>query len=1026
MTRIFLVLLTLLSLQAFSQQTAIYQDPEREYRQGLDLLEKQKYGAAQKLFMNVLQSKEHLSYDVISNSAYYAAKCASELFNKDAEYLLLDFIEKYPASSNYQPAVYDLGIYYYRLKRYKNAIEFLAKVDQSDLSAEKKDEVNFKIGYSYYMTSEYDKASKAFFLMKDGNSKYASAAQYYYAHIAFVSENYETALQSFLKLKDSEAFAPVAPYYITQIYYRQKKYDEVVKYAPSVLDTSATKNGIEIGRMVGESYYRKESYKEAIPYLLDYEKNSSNVNRSDYYALAFSYYRTKDFTKAVTYFQKAIGVDDTLSQNAYYHLADCKLELNNKRSARTAFQSASKMNFDIAIKEESAFNFAKLSYELSFQDVALASFRNFMKDFPQSAYNDQANEMLITIYMNTRNYKDAITALDGVKNKTQNIKTAYQKVSYYRGVELFMDNNTKEAIQLFKASQQYPNDQNLVAEANYWTGEAQYKLEDYEDAIKAYNAFLLTPAALKSERYNLANYNIGYSYYKMENFPEALNSFRKYVKDKMRTDVSRFNDATLRLADCYFIQKDQASAMDYYNQAIAANAKSSDYALYQKAAIQGIQGKFADKVNTLQKLFEKYPKSVYYDDGLYEAGQACMAQGNFELSLKYFNRVINEYPNGIYFRKAELGAALVYYNTKQDDKAMAAYKRIVQKYPNTSESHEALVQIKNISVSQNKVDDYLNYVKNVPNADVSEAAEDSLTYEAAELVYTQGNCEIAIREFDKYMTKFPNAIFKVNASYYKSDCLYKAKKYQEALPGFEYVVDQPKTNITEKSLLNAAVINYRLKNYERSFVQFEALEGIAEVKENILASYSGQMRSAAKMFDNAKATSAAQKILNSTTTDKDLINEAHLVMGRSYFEKKDFGSAKTELSIVAKRTNSEMTAESKYLLAAIEYNTANYKESTKLIFEIQKQVPSYDYWIAKGFILLGDNYVAQNDTFQAKETYKSIIANYEKDANDPDDLKAIATEKLAAISVPEKSKEMDQKLRDDESVEDSTEIDNKK
>ncbi|MBK6399031.1 MAG: hypothetical protein IPF75_12420 [Bacteroidetes bacterium] len=47
MTRIFLVLLTLLSLQAFSQQTAIYQDPEREYRQGLDLLEKQKYGAAQ-------------------------------------------------------------------------------------------------------------------------------------------------------------------------------------------------------------------------------------------------------------------------------------------------------------------------------------------------------------------------------------------------------------------------------------------------------------------------------------------------------------------------------------------------------------------------------------------------------------------------------------------------------------------------------------------------------------------------------------------------------------------------------------------------------------------------------------------------------------------------------------------------------------------------------------------------------------------------------------------------------------------
>jgi len=1026
MTRIFSVLLILFSLQAFSQQTAIYRDPEKDYQQGLDLLEKQKYGAAQKLFMQVLESKAHLSYDVISNSAYFNAKCASELFNKDAEFLLLDFIEKYPASSNYQPALFDLGIYYYRLKRYKNAIEYLAKIDQIDLPQEQKDEINFKIGYSYYMTSDYDKASKAFTLMKDGNSKYASAAQYYYAHIAFVSENYETALNSFMKLKDSEAFAPVAPYYITQIYYRQKKYNEVLKYAPSLLDTAATKNGIEIGRMVGESFYRNESYKEAIPYLLDYEKNSPNVNRSDYYSIAFSYYRIKEFNNAVGYFQKAIGADDTISQNAYFHLADCQLELNNKRSARTAFQSAAKSDFNLFIKEEAAFNYAKLSYELSFQDVALESFRTFMKDFPNSLYYDQANEMLISIYMNTRNYRDAIAALDQIKNKTQNIKTAYQKVSYYRGVELFMDNKTAEAIELFKSSQQYPNDQNLVAEANYWTGESHYKLGNYEDAIKAYNAFLLTPAALKSERYNLANYNIGYSYYKIENFPEALSAFRKYVKDKMNTDVTRYNDATLRLADCYFIQKDQASALDYYNQAIAANAKSSDYALFQKAAILGVQGKFADKVNTLQKLFEKYPKSVYFDDGLYEAGQACMAQGNFELSLKYFNRVINEYPNGIYFRKAELGAALVYYNTKQDDKAMAAYKRIVQKYPNTTESHEALVQIKNISVSQNKVDDYLTYVKGVPNADVSEAAEDSLSYEAAELVYTQGNCDVAIREFDKYMMKFPNAIFKINASYYKSDCLYKAKKYQEALPGFEFVIEHPKTNITEKSLLNAATINYRLKQYDRAFAQFEALENSAEVKENILAAYSGQMRSAVKLGQSTKALEAAQKIINSTTTDKDLINEAHLVTGRAYFEKKDFGSAKTELSIVAKRTNSEMTAESKYLLAAIEYGTANYKESTKLIFEIQKQVPSYDYWIAKGFILLGDNYVAQNDTFQAKETYKSIIANYEKDPNDPDDLKAIATEKLAAISAPEKNKEMENKLKGEDQVEDSLEIDNKK
>ena len=184
MARIILLVLLFIDLNAFSQETAVYLDPERHYQSGLDLLEKQKYGAAQKEFQKVVSSRENISNLTLGNSSFYIAKCASELFNKDAEYLLLTFINDYPGNSNHQTSIFELGNYYYRLKRYKNAIEWLAKVDQSDLEIEKKDEINFKIGYSYYMSNDYDKAGNAFYLMKDGNSKYATAAQYYFAHIA--------------------------------------------------------------------------------------------------------------------------------------------------------------------------------------------------------------------------------------------------------------------------------------------------------------------------------------------------------------------------------------------------------------------------------------------------------------------------------------------------------------------------------------------------------------------------------------------------------------------------------------------------------------------------------------------------------------------------------------------------------------------------------------------------------------------------------------------------------------------------
>ena len=42
------------------------------------------------------------------------------------------------------------------------------------------------------------------------------------------------------------------PHYVAQIYYKQRKFDEVLKYASAIHDTTNSRNGLEIGRMIGE------------------------------------------------------------------------------------------------------------------------------------------------------------------------------------------------------------------------------------------------------------------------------------------------------------------------------------------------------------------------------------------------------------------------------------------------------------------------------------------------------------------------------------------------------------------------------------------------------------------------------------------------------------------------------------------------------------------------------------------------------------------------------------------------------
>ena len=59
-----------------------------------------------------------------------------------------------------------------------------------------------------------------------------------------------------------------------------------------------------------------------------------------------------------------------------------------------------------------------------------------------------------------------------------------------------------------------------------------------------------------------------------------------------------------------------------------------------------------------------------------------------------------------------------------------------------------------------------------------------------------------------------------------------------------------------------------------------------------------------------------------------------------------------------------------------------------------KELPNYDYWIAKTYILLADDYVALKDNFQAKATLQSILDNYKGN----DDILATAQQKLNRIT----------------------------
>jgi TolA-binding protein len=988
----------LLSANSVSAQlSAIYSQPNADYLSAMDLYTKQKFGAAQYLFKKTIEAINEPTSEMSLNCEYYLAVCAIELYNPDAERLMLHFITEYPENAKVHFAYFQMGKYKYFKKEYADAKGWFEKVDLYDLEADEKDEYHFKLGYSYFVENDTANAKKEFFEVKDKVTRYSNPANYYYAHLAYMEKNYETALKGFTKLKDDENFGPIVPYYITQIYYLQGKYQELLDYAPPLLEKPDTKRAGEISRLIGDAYYNLYKYKEALPYLEKYQKETAvPLTKEDWYELGYTYYKTGDCDKAIVSFEKIIYYDDSLSQNAYYHLADCYMKKDNKHFARTAFQSAYKLGFNKKIQEEALLNYAKLSYELSFNpyNEAVEAFQKYIKEYPNSYRTEEANMYLVAIFMTTQNYKDAYLSIENIKNKDFKIKTAYQKITYFRGVELFNDKNYTESVSFFDKSLLYPIADHITAQSLFWKAESFYRLENYDSSITNYNHFLLkTTGAYSLPIYPQGFYNLGYAHFKKKDYINANVAFRKYILYEKKESKEMITDASLRIADCFFINKEYNSALDYYDKVIKSGIKTDiDYAIYQRGCSWGAAGNFEKKAEGLKDLIDNYKKSAYFDDALYELATTYEVLDQPDKALFYYNSLINEHKNSSYTKKALLKIGLIQFNSDKDAEALVTFKKVVNDFPASTEAKAALVSIRNIYTQMNKVDDFFAYVKNLSFANVTNEQQDSITYTAAENKYLSGDCASSSIGFKNYIEKFPNGYFVINSSFYRAECDYKAGKPDDALKGYQFVIDNTKSRFTENALIKAASISFTQKNFANAIKYYTQLEETAEYKNNILLARIGLMRSYFNNSEFDNAIKASEKLLATEKITPDNSNEAHYIIAKSALAMNNITLAQKEFEMVAKLTKSEIGIESRYNLALIQFQNGNYKETEKMIFALLNEGSSYDYWMAKSYILLADNYVKTGNIFQAKLTLQSIIDNSEKT-----ELVDIAKQKLQAI-----------------------------
>ncbi len=937
-----------------------------------------KYGTALTLIEKI--NVEGLEPEMVQELELLKATATFEENYLEGRALILQYLADYPESSKKEllgcyvaESYYHSGDYALACKWFEsNNIKRLPRIQQERASL-------------YYALSlqECGKEDNAVSMLRNTvitSKKYADDAIFHLAVIDYDNDNLETAERGFRSVKENKTYRYDVPYYIAGIHLKRGKYEEANSVAKRFIAQNPQKQQcIKMSQIIGAVKYSEGNYDEAIAPLTEYIEKSDKPQRIACYQLGMCHFSNGDFDKALPLFTICNDGNNAVAQSSLLHTGIIMLEKKDDNAARMAFEQASSMTFDDKVREEAMYNYALCLHRTRYSPFAesVKVFERFLNDYPNSEHAEKVEGYLVEVYMNTHNYDVALQSINKIKSPSAEILKAKQKILYRLGVQEFINGNMDGAIAYMDKSIELSRyNKATYADALYWKGEALYRKGDYAGAAANYR-MSISKGGVNSNR---ARYGIGYTLFQQKRYPEAHKEFNTFIDNSIGENKEVIADALNRVADCHFYQREYKTADQYYKMSIAADSSACDFPLYRSALAQGLSGKYQEKVNTLNTLLEKYPNSVYAEQAFYEMGRAYLELEQPEDAITTFDRLTVRFPKSALTRRATTEKAMVYNSIGERDKAIDTYKDIIDRYPHSDEAQVAFQDLKNIYVEMGEVGEFAAYAKTTNGIyTINNHEIDTLSYTAAEKMYSKGDIEGAKDKFEEYLSGHENGAYRLDTHYYLGEIYYREKDMDEALKNFEKVIEFSDNKYTELAIIRAAGIYYSKAEYDEAGTLYKQLLVKSSNEERRQLARTNIMRTAQKLDRYGEIVKYASELLKNSTTSPEVKREASYNRAKAYLAMDKTDSAIKDLESLAGDTRTKEGAEAKYLIAQIKFDEGEYDKCEEIIMEYIGESTPHAYWLARSFILLADLYSTQDKQLEAKQYLISLQNNYDGD-----------------------------------------------
>ena len=947
---------------------------EGYYSRAVLMYQDENYDGCIDQFTNLLKMNPTIQQQETAD--YYIAMSALAKGDKEAESLLKEFLNKYPASMLRMDVRMAIGDCYFNEGNYAKALTQYNTVVPSTLTGGKIEDYAYRKAYCQLTLADYANAANGFKTLLN-SKKYGNSSTFYAGYVAYVDQDYDTALSFFEQVDEETELGIMTDYYKSQIYFMSKDYKKAQTLASKLLDRDVDALYVaEANRIVGESLYNQGDIVSAIPYLQEYVKGVEEPLPSTQYILGVSQYKNQEYASAIENLEGVTGQDNAMGQSAYLLIGQSLLKQGNSKSAMMALDKAVKMKHNMDVQEVAFYNYAVASVQggsIPFGN-SVANFEVFLSRYPKSQHVPSVQKYIVTGYMADNNYDKALISINKIANPSEEILKAKQRVLYSLGIRDLADNKVESAIKYFNESKEMASyDQELAQEVDLWLGECYYAKGDYATAAENYLRYVESVAD-DATNLPLAYYNLGYARFNSNRYDDAITNFENALDAPGNLDKSVVSDAYCRIGDCYYFKADYESAIKNYDKANKVDPANGDYALYQKAMMKGNVRDLSGKIEILDKVLSQYPSSGIVPSALLEKAQCYVDQEKYNKAIETYNELVKQYPTTIQGRNGCLQLAIAYLNQGKKEKAIDAYKQVISNYPTSEEAIVASQDLMKLYAADNMLDSYLAFMATVPDAvPVERTAMEEAAYQAAENAYMDGK---GVDQLKAYVKQFPGSSYEpivvsMLATYeYENDNEENALKYAN-----DVITRFPDNSAVESALKTKAEIEYSQGKNELALESYRNLEKRASSTIMRTDARMGILRTAFDLGKYDVVIAQASELLSSQIND-DLKSEVLFGQAVAF---SNTGKSEKAISIWSSLDDDVENiygAMSAVELSQYYYNNNELKEARNIIEPFVNSSTSHQYWLARGYIVLSDINRKEGKIFEANEYLRTLRENY--------------------------------------------------